>query len=147
MLRYGSPRGQRQRSQQGSVSKYQTETRKMSSYIRARRFTPAAINQQNALRAEVAQAMDSLGVRACYSDELPWEAASAARSMLGYYDERGRGIVNFTFRDVTYRVLNPAYEHLHDDNDLYNLPEEDCQGFLTETPRNPFKRKKVRVEY
>jgi hypothetical protein len=91
--------------------------------------------------------MTDMGVRVCYSDDLPLEAASAARSMLGYYDERGRGIVNFSFRDLTYRVLNPAYDHLHDDNDLYSIPEEDCQASVTVPLRNLFKRRRARVEY
>lgn len=95
----------------------------MPAYVKPYRLSSAAINQQNALRMEVGQAMADLGYRACYSDELPWEPASAARSMLGYYDERGRGIVTFSFRDLPYRIMNPAYEHLHTDEDFHNLPD------------------------
>lgn len=119
----------------------------MSSYVRARRFTAADIQQQNTLRAEVGQAMVDLGVNICYSDELPWQVASAARSMVGYYDERGRGIVNFSYRDSAYRVMNPAYEHLHDYNNLHNLPVEESQDSKTVLPRHLFKRRKARVEY
>lgn len=121
--------------------------REMSSYIRARRFTAADIQQQNALRAEVGQAMVNLGVNICYSDELPWQVASAARSMVGYYDERGRGIVNFSYRDTNYRILNPAYEHLHSDKDLYNSLDDECQDSKVNFSRHLFKRRKARVEY
>lgn len=136
------------------------------------RHSLAALNQQNALRTEVGQAMADLGVRACYSDELPWEAASAARSMLGYYDERGRGIVCFTYKDLPYKVMNPAYEHLHEDSDFstdVSPPVKPSSGDTENIPKNKVftcslpivhhtprqikvfrnlkKRKKTRVDY
>lgn len=144
----------------------------MRPHTRTYRLSTTAANQQDALRAEVGQAMADLGFQVCYSDELPWEAASAARSMLGYYDERGRGIVCFTYKDLLYKVMNPAYEHLHEDSDFstdfspsVDLPGGDAVNIpknkvftcslpiIHHTPRqikvfrNLKKRKKVRVDY
>ena len=119
----------------------------MPAYEKPYRMSQAAINQQNALRLEVGQAMADLGYRVCYSDELPWEPASAARSMLGYYDERGKGAVTFAFRDIPYRVLNPAYEHLHTEDDFALpdiVPEPDFPKVKNWGLR---KKKRARVDY